>query len=94
MDMEPVNFRIKWIDGRPIRQFKYELVIKQDREYFYFNGINGLHSIEDLGDDFKKLCHKANELNRIDAEWGIHHWVRPRSTDHNKRTRLMECQCS
>lgn len=53
--------------------WKYELVVTQDREDFYFNGKS---HVEDLGDDFKKLCHKANELNQIDGQWGIHHWVK------------------
>lgn len=48
------------------------LICNQDRENFYFTGKSRL---EDLGTDYRSLCIKANKLNKLDAQWGIHHWV-------------------
>lgn len=53
-------------------QFLYRIICTQDREDLYFTGKS---RIEDLGSDYQKLCKKANELNKLDGEWGIHHWV-------------------
>jgi hypothetical protein len=53
--------------------YTHELVRAQVTENFYFHGRS---SIEDLGSNYRALCHKANELNRLDWPWGIYYYVR------------------